>query len=296
VTTPLAPPGPVEPPTHQVEDAVRRALVEDLTPLGDLSAALVPADALATGAIVARRSGVLAGTACATEAFRQIDDSIRIDWRLGDGDRLRAGDLIATIDGRLAPILTAERTALNFLGHLSGIATLVARWVDVVAGGAVVWDTRKTTPGLRGLEKAAVRAGGGRNHRANLSDWVMLKDNHLLGTDITSAVTRAHHLWPGRTVHVECDTLDQVSEALTAGADALLLDNMEPDVVREAVGLARSFGENGGRVPLLEASGGITLETAAAYAATGVDCISSGSLTQAAPALDIGLDLDRVHQ
>ena len=146
--------------------------------------------------------------------------------------------------------------------------------------------------GVAGLS-AAVGAGVGHNHPANLSDSVMLKDNHLFGTDITSAVARSRDLWPDRIVHVECDTLDQVREAFSAGADALLLDNMVPDLVREAVGIARSFGEDGGSVPLLEASGGITLETVADYAATGVDCVSSGSLTQAAPALDIGLDLDR---
>lgn len=286
----------VEPPATAVVEAVQRALVEDLTPLGDLSAALVPPDARAVGAIVARRDGVLAGTACADEAFRQVarqaGTEVEVDWRLGDGDPLAAGSVVATVDGPLAPVLTAERTALNFLGHLSGVATGVAHWVAAAGGGAVVWDTRKTTPGLRALEKAAVRAGGGRNHRANLSDWVMLKDNHLCGTDITSAVKRAHDLWPGRIVHVECDSLDQVAEALTAGADALLLDNMSPDTVREAVAAARAHGEAGGRVPLLEASGGITLDTVADYAATGVDCISSSALTQASSALDLGLDLE----
>ncbi|MBC8365492.1 MAG: carboxylating nicotinate-nucleotide diphosphorylase [Actinobacteria bacterium] len=283
-----------DPPSPDVEAAVRRALAEDLTPFGDLSAALVPADTRTAGAIMARHTGVLAGTACAAEVFRQVDPSVDVEWIMAEGDRLEPGSVIATVGGPLAPILTAERTALNFLSHLSGIASLVARWVDAAAGGAVIWDTRKTTPGLRTLEKAAVRAGGGRNHRANLSDRVMLKDNHLLGTDIASAVARSRELWPDRIVHVECDTLEQVSEALSAGADALLLDNMVPDVVREAVGIAHSFGEAGGDMPLLEASGGITLETVADYAATGVDCVSSGSLTQAAPALDIGLDLDRV--
>ena len=284
----------VDPASPDVEDVVRRALAEDLAPLGDLSAALVPPDCRATGAIVARRSGVLAGTPCASEVFRQVDPSVDVAWRIGEGDRLEPGSVIAIVEGPLASILTAERTALNFLSHLSGIASLVARWVDAAAGGASIWDTRKTTPGLRMLEKAAVRAGGGHNHRTSLSDRVMLKDNHLLGTDITSAIARSRGLWPDRIVHVECDTIEQVSEALSAGADALLLDNMEPDVVREAVGIARSFGEEGGKVPLLEASGGITLETVADYAATGVDCVSSGSLTQAAPALDMGLDLDRV--
>ena len=255
------------------------------TPLVPTSSSDRPADEVDVVGEAVRRA--------LAEVFRQVDASIQVAWRLGEGDRLEPGSVIASLDGPLAPILTAERTALNFLGHLSGIATLVSRWVDAAAGRVVIWDTRKTTPGLRSLEKAAVRAGGGHNHRANLSDRVMLKDNHLFGTDITSAVARSRDLWPDRIVHVECDTLDQVREALSAGADALLLDNMVPDLVREAVGIARSFGEDGGSVPLLEASGGITLETVADYAATGVDCVSSGSLTQAAPALDIGLDLDR---
>jgi nicotinate-nucleotide pyrophosphorylase (carboxylating) len=275
-----------------VIEAVGRALDEDLTPLGDLTAALLPDDLEADARFVARAGGVVAGCDCATEAFRQVDETVLVDWRVDDGDRVAPGEVLATVRGRLAPVLTAERTALNFLGHLSGIATLTRAFVDAAAssGEARIWDTRKTTPGLRSLEKAAVRAGGGANHRGNLSDWVLLKDNHIARFGIAEAVARARAAWPARTVHVECDRLDQVHEALAAGADALLLDNMTPDEVRACVAAAGTDG--GPRRPLLEASGGITLDRVAAYAATGVDCISIGGLTNAAGVLDIGLDLD----
>ena len=171
---------------------------------------------------------------------------------------------MGTVEGRLASILTVERTALNFLCHLSGVATHTRRFVDAVAaygGGARVWDTRKTTPGLRALEKAAVRAGGGANHRGNLSDWVMLKDNHLAHMGIDDAVRQARHRWPGRLVHVECDREEQVEAALAAGADAVLLDNMKPDQVRSCVALVHDIvARTRGRRPLLEVSGGITLD------------------------------------
>mgnify|MGYP002725452791 CR=1 FL=1 len=276
------------PPPDVVAECVERALDEDLRPDGDLTAGLLPEGVVVTAGIGARSAGVLAGSDCATEAFRQVDPDIRVAWRRADGDPLDSGEVIATVTGPLASVLTAERTALNFVSHLSGIATLVARWVDVAGDGAVVWDTRKTTPGLRVLEKAAVRSGGGANHRANLSEWVMIKDNHLFGTDMVSAVNEARSLWPGRIVHVECDDIDQVGLALEAGADAILLDNMAPDEVRECVDLV---GKQEGKRPLLEASGGITLDVLADYAATGVDCISSGVLTNSAPTLDVGLDM-----
>ena len=191
-------------------------------------------------------------------------------------------------------MLTAERTALNFLGHLSGIATVVAAFVEEAGrgGAARIWDTRKTTPGLRSLEKAAVRAGGGANHRGNLSEWVMLKDNHLVALGITDAVRQARLSWPGRTVQVECDTYEQAVEAIEAGADALLLDNMEPADLRRCVEVA----DGAQRRPLLEASGGITIDTVAAVAATGVDMISVGAITNSAPVLDVGLDLDPPKQ
>ena len=281
----------VEPQIDAVADAVVLALHEDLTPDGDLSAALVPADAVADGVLASRADGVLAGSACATEAFAQLSDAIEVVWLYADGDRIAPGDVVATVRGPLAPILTAERTALNFLCRLSGVATTTARWVEA-AGAARIWDTRKTTPGLRALERAAVRAGGGWNHRTNLSHWVMLKDNHLTGTDIASAVASSRSLWPARTVHVECETLNQVRESLEAGADALLLDNMTPTSIITCVAEVHAHGERHGTRPLVEASGGITLDRVADYAATGVDCISTSALTNGAPSLDLGLDLD----
>ena len=281
----------VHPPVHAVRDAVTRALAEDLTPLGDLSAALLPPDATARATFVSRERGVLAGTMCATETFRQLDDTLRVSWQVDDGGLLEPGSVIGIVEGAIGPILSAERTALNFLGHLSGVATRVRTFVDRAGENIRVWDTRKTTPGLRALEKAAVRAGGGRNHRGNLSDWVMLKDNHLMGIGITAGVRLAKDRWPGRTVHVECERLEQVIEAADAGADAILLDNMSPAEVRACVDtIVANFGP---RRPLLEVSGGITLETIASYAGTGADLVSSGSLTNSAPVLDIGLDILR---
>lgn len=279
------------PPSSAVEEAVRRALAEDLTPLGDLTASLVDADVAGHARIVARGAGVLAGVPCARLAFELVDPAIAVQWLLADGDAVAPGSVVAEVSGPLRSILTAERTALNFLGHLSGIATRTRRYVDAAAAGgqARIWDTRKTTPGLRSLEKAAVRAGGGANHRGNLSDWILIKDNHLAGGTITDLVGRARAAWPARTVHVECDTAAQVAEAVAAGADAVLCDNMSPDEVATCVRLVAETG--GTRRPLVEASGGITLDTVAAYAATGVDCISVGGLTHAAGVLDLGLDL-----
>jgi nicotinate-nucleotide pyrophosphorylase (carboxylating) len=279
------------PPITAVREAVARALAEDLTPIGDLTSALLPPDLEATALFVPREDGVLAGRLCAHEAVRQVDDSLAVTWSADDGDRLVAGVAVGRVTGPLAPILTAERTALNFLGHLSGVATLTARFVDAVAavgGDLRVWDTRKTTPGLRALEKAAVRAGGGANHRGNLSDWVLLKDNHLELFGITEAVARARARWPARTVHVECGDLDQVAEAVDAGADALLLDNMSPGDVAKVVAEVRARDP---RRPLLEISGTVSLETITSYATLGADLVSIGALTHSAPVLDIGLDV-----
>ena len=285
----------LEPPRSAVVDAVTRAIAEDLTPLGDLTSGLLPTDLLASAAFVVRSPGVLAGRACATETFRQIDDQVELSWSAGDGDRVGAGQTIATVSGSMPSILTAERTALNFLGHLSGIATTTRRYVDAAetAGRARVWDTRKTTPGLRSLEKAAVRAGGGSNHRGNLSDWILLKDNHLAHMGIAGAVAAARDRWPARTVHLECDRLDQVEEALAAGVDAVLLDNMSIDEVVACVALADEHSAaTGRRRPLLEVSGGISLETIGRYAGLGIDMVSVGGLTNSAPVLDIGLDIE----
>jgi nicotinate-nucleotide pyrophosphorylase (carboxylating) len=282
----------VHPPITAVREAVERALAEDLTPIGDLTSLLLPPDLEATARFVPRADGVLAGRLCAEEAVHRIDPTLILEWAADDGDRVASGHEVARVSGRLAPMLTAERTALNFLCHLSGVATLTARFVAAAAeaGGSLrVWDTRKTTPGLRTLEKAAVRAGGGSNHRGNLSDWVLLKDNHLALFGIADAVERARVRWPARTVHVECGDPAMAREAVAAGADALLLDNMEPAEVKAIVDEVRS--EHPHR-PLLEISGGVTLDTIAAYATTGADLVSIGALTHSAPILDIGLDID----
>ena len=278
-----------QPPITAVRRAVSLALAEDVEPLGDLTAALVPAGTTATADFVPRAAGVLAGTACATESFAQLDPAVAVTWRAADGDAVTAGQVVGSVEGPLASILTGERTALNFLNHLSGVASLTRRFVEAAAAGgsARVWDTRKTTPGLRSLEKAAVRAGGGWNHRGNLSEWVMFKDNHLARIGMEEAVRSARAAWPARTIHVEADSLDKVEAALAAGADAILLDNLGVDGVRAAVALADAHEHR----PLLEASGGITLETIADYSATGVDVISTSQITISAPVLDIGLDI-----
>ena len=270
----------------RIPELVAAALAEDLGPLGDLTSSLLPAGATARAAIVPRRDGVLSGRVLAMATFRQVDPAIVQEWAASDGDALRAGRAIARIEGPLASVLTAERTALNFLCHLSGIATLTRRYVEA-ARPAQVRDTRKTTPGLRAVEKAAVRAGGGVNHRGSLSDGILVKDNHLGGLSIDAAVERARGRWPGRTVQVECDTVDQVKTALVAGADLVLLDNMSPEQVRECVGLVRGAP----RPCLVEVSGGVTLDNVAAYAAAGADLVAVGALTHSAPALDLGLDL-----
>ena len=278
-------------PGADVVDAVTRALAEDLMADGDVTAALVPERATAHFALRAREAGVLAGRDCAAEAFRLLDPTLTTNWKLEDGDALAAGDTVMEVTGALRPILTAERTVLNFLGHLSGIATLTQRFVEAAHArnpSVQILDTRKTTPGLRTLEKAAVRAGGGTNHRANLSDAVLVKDNHLAGATITDAVARARRLWPALGVQVECDSPDQVAEAAAAGADALLLDNMTPAGVTEAIALARA--EAPGPV-LTEVSGRVNLGNVGDYAAAGPDRISIGALTHSAVVLDLGLDL-----
>ena len=288
-----SPPRPdLQAPRADVRAVVERALAEDLTPLGDLSSSLLDPTLHCTAEIRPRRDGVLAGTQCVDEVFRQLDARLELAWSRADGDRITAGQAVGVATGPLAAMLTAERTALNFLAHLSGIATVAARWVEVAGGRVVVWDTRKTTPGLRSLEKAAVRAGGAANHRGNLSDWIMLKDNHLAGTGIGAGVVAARTRWPGRTVQVEADHLDAVLEAVEAGADIILLDNFSPEEAAHAVARVDEWvSQTGGGRPLLEASGGITLDTLDAYADTGVDLVSSGALTNSAPILDLGLDI-----
>ncbi|MDH3681463.1 MAG: carboxylating nicotinate-nucleotide diphosphorylase [Acidimicrobiia bacterium] len=279
-------------PLADVRFLVERALAEDLTPFGDLTSSLLDPGLTATATFGARADGVLAGCLCVEETFAAVDVHLSVDWDKTDGDRVRAGEVFAVARGPFATMLTAERTALNFLGHLSGVATNAARWVAVAAGRVIVWDTRKTTPGYRSLQKAAVRAGGAANHRGNLSDWLMFKDNHLLGTTIAASVAEARRRWPGRTVHVEADTEALMVEALDAGADIILLDNFTPDELVELVAAVAAWeGRTGRSRPLLEASGGITLDTLDGYADTGVDLVSSGAITNSATVLDIGLDV-----
>lgn len=277
--------GDFDPPAVVLREVVARALAEDFGSLGDLtSIATIPEDATGQGFVVARRFGVLAGVAAATEAVRQVDPRLSLRWHAADGDEVEVDQRLATISGRLRSILAAERTALNLLQHASGVATLTRQYVRAAEGRTKVRDTRKTLPGLRAIEKAAVRAGGGFNHRECLSDAVLIKDNHLAFLDLTAAVERSKVRWPGRTVEVECDTMAQVLEAVAAGADVILLDNMAPDAVSEAVAAVD------GLVPL-EVSGGVTMETIRNYAATGVQFVSVGALTHSAPALDIALDV-----
>lgn len=278
----------VHPPQGAIDQLVTMALAEDLTPLGDLTAALIDPSVTTTATFSARVDGVLAGVRSATSVIAAVSDELHVQWHLDDGDVLTPGAPIGTVTGPLRPLVTAERTALNFLTHLSGIATLTAAWVAVADGRIQVWDTRKTTPGWRALEKAAVRAGGARNHRGNLSDWVMIKDNHLTNLSVPGAIAKARDMWPARTIQIECDTLEQLAEGLDAGADLILLDNMSPTQVTEAVAIADAHPN---RRPLLEISGGITLETLDSYADCGADLISSSKLTTSAPALDIGLDI-----
>jgi nicotinate-nucleotide pyrophosphorylase (carboxylating) len=275
----------LDPPLPAVREVVARALAEDLGVFGDLTAGLVPTGATVRAALVARQAGALAGTLAAAETFAAVDPEIRTDWMAADGDVIAPGQVLARVAGQLASVLTAERTALNLLGHLSGVATLTRRYVEAAGGRARIRDTRKTTPGLRALEKAAVRAGGGVNHRGSLSDGILVKDNHLAGMSIDSAVATAHQRWPGVPCEVECETLEQVKVAVAAGADMVLFDNMDPGQVREAVALV------GGRIPV-EVSGRVTLDSVSAYAEAGADLISVGALTHSAPVLDIGLDLE----
>ena len=282
------------PPPPAVREAVARALAEDLLPLGDLTAGLVPAATPGRAAFVARAAGVVAGTACASETCVQVDGGLAVEWAVGDGAAVEPGTVIGTLAGPLRSILVVERTALNFLSHLSGVATLARQYCLAAAEGdprARVWDTRKTTPGLRALEKAAVRAGGAVNHRGNLSEAVLVKDNHLGGLSIADAVRLAADRWPGRMIEVECDRLEQVQEAADAGATLVMCDNMTPEQVAAAVAIVRGHPRGAAGSVLVEASGGISLANIARYAAAGADVISVGAITHSAPALDIGLDL-----
>jgi nicotinate-nucleotide pyrophosphorylase (carboxylating) len=274
-----------DPPITAVRTAVEAALAEDLGILGDItSLACVDEGQRAEAIFVARAEGVLSGTALATETYRQLDELVVVEWFVNDGESVSAGTHLGRVLGPLREILTGERTALNFLCHCSGIATSTHRYVVAAHGQARVLDTRKTLPGLRAIQRAAVRAGGGFNHRDSLSDAVLIKDNHVAATGIAKSIERARSTWPGRMIEVECDSIEQVIEARGAAADRVLLDNMTPEQVREAVALLEGAVE-------VEVSGGVTLETIGAYADSGADFVSVGALTHSVAVFDIGLDM-----
>ena len=277
--------------TREISDLIDAALSEDLGMGDPTTDTLIAPDLTASAALVSRESGVLAGIEIAAIVFDRVDPSLTVAALAADGDWIAPGDKALSVSGSVASILKAERTAVNFLQRLSGVATLTSRYVDAVKSHrAQIVDTRKTTPGLRKLEKYAITMGGGRNHRQNLADGILIKDNHIealalqglgIGDVVRKALAGASHTIK---VEIEVDTLEQLQEVLDAGADLVLLDNMSAEQMRQAVKIAD------GRA-ILEASGGITLETVAEVAATGVDIISVGALTHSATALDFGLDM-----
>jgi nicotinate-nucleotide pyrophosphorylase (carboxylating) len=273
----------IDDPLHE---AVHLALAEDLGEASDLTTeAIVPAHGRGIARVIAKEDAVLAGTEALTRTFVELDHDAVVELSAKDGDVVHPGDVVATVEGFLRAILTAERTALNFLMRLSGVATLTRRFVEA-AGGAEVRDTRKTIPGMRVLQKAAVRSGGGVNHRMGLSDSYLIKDNHIAAAgSVTDAIAKARTAHPSLWIEIECDTLEQVREAIEAGAHELLLDNMDLATMAEAVGLARGRAKT-------EASGGVTLETIGDIARIGVDSISVGALTHSAPAVDFSLEVD----
>lgn len=268
----------------EIQAFITTAFAEDIAG-GDVTCeTVIPGDARLTAVMNARQSMCVAGLRLAKAAFLTLDPDCHFDEHCGDGDPLLAGQPMLTITGNARALLSAERTALNIVQHLSGIATLTAEYVAAIGDHkAKLLDTRKTTPGLRALQKYAVAQGGGTNHRMGLFDAVMIKDNHIAVVGSVAAAIKGPKAAGRADIQVECDTLDQVREAVEAGANSLLLDNMAPPILLESLAIVD------GRIPC-EASGGVTLETIGAIAATGVDYISVGRLTQSAPAVDIGLD------
>ncbi len=271
-----------------IEDAVRAALNEDLGRAGDItSLATIPASAMATAVIASRQVGVIAGIAFAQAAFRMMDANLKFEILVDDGGHISAGTEVARVSGPARALLSAERVALNYLGRLSGIASLTAKFAaEISHTKAKITDTRKTTPGLRAFEKYAVRCGGGMNHRFGLDDAVLIKDNHIAVAGGVAAALRAAKASVGHLVkiEIEVDNLQQLVEVIAEGADVVLLDNMSLDQLREAVHMV------GGKMKC-EASGNVNLSTVKAIAETGVDIISSGALTHSAPVLDLGLDI-----
>ena len=270
----------------ELEHLITHAFKEDM-PEGDDKTTIATIDANQTSKAMmhARKDGVLAGVCVAALVFEKVGIT-NIEFSKECGETVKAGDLILTVEGNTRDILRSERIALNFISHLSGIATITKKWVEAIAGtDAKVRDTRKTTPGLRNLEKFAVRMGGGENHRMSLSDGAIIKDNHIAAAgSITEAVKRVRSQFPGMPVEVEVDDLDQLREALTCNAEVILLDNMNLALTKQAVEITRGSNSK------LESSGGLTLDTARAYAETGVNYLAVGALTHSAPILDIGLD------
>jgi len=273
--------------SYLIRDIVARVLAEDIGPGDATSRAVISPETRAVGQLLAKESGVVAGMEVARECFRQFSSQTEFTVIKHSGEHFEVGDVIGTVQGPARALLAAERTALNFLQRLCGIATLTRKFVDAVAGtGVEIADTRKTDPGIRSLDRAAVRAGGGKNHRYALYDGILIKDNHIrlvgsISAAVQAARSKAHSLFK---IEVETTNLDQVREALAAGADIIMLDNMSLEMMREAVQII-------GDRALIEASGGIELDEVAEVAATGVDIISVGTLTHSAPSLDISLEL-----
>lgn len=284
-------------------DAVRRlisvALDEDLHNGPDITTnSTVPAKQRSAGVFASRQTGCIVGLAIAGAVFDMVcgAENVVFSQLVADGARVEPGTRVASVEGPTRGLLTAERTALNLLGHLSGVATATSQWADAIASThAKVRDTRKTTPGMRALEKYAVRCGGGVNHRMSLSDAALVKDNHIVAAGgVAEAFAAVRAAAPSIVLEIEVDTIDQLRTALAAGADLVLLDNMKPDVLREAVAISAQHHASTGRAVVLEASGGLTLENAQSVAATGVNYISVGALTHSAKVLDIGLDLETI--
>lgn len=277
-----------------LDELIDRVLAEDWG-TGDVTTlCTVAADREISGRLIAKEAGVICGLGVVERVFHKLDATIVFAPAVHDGQAVEKGTVLARVSGNARAILVGERTALNFLQRLSGIASRTAQAVAAVAGtGAHITDTRKTTPGLRVLEKYAVRCGGGMNHRMSLSDAALVKDNHVVAAGgVAAAFSKVREMWPGLPVEVEVDSLAQLTQVLDAGADLVLLDNFRPDQMRLAVGIAREHAEQGDRPrALLEASGGLTLGSAAEVGATGVDYISVGALTHSAPVLDVGADL-----
>ena len=289
-------PAPDLVPPADLAEQVDAALREDIGS-GDLTAQLVPEAARVSGRLITREPAVLCGRPWAEETFRRLDPAIRLTWRARDGDPVAADTIIFEIEGRARPILTGERTALNFLQLLSATATQTSRFVAAVAGtGCTVLDTRKTLPGLRSAQKYAVRCGGGSNHRLGLYDMVLIKENHIAAAgSLTAAISAARRVAPGVKVEVEVESLAELEEALRAGPDIVLLDDFSLTDLAAAVSLNRSRREAqgaGGRAVALEASGSVSLETVRAIAATGVDFVSTGALTKNVRAIDLSMRLD----